>query len=123
MSAGEGSDDRSAGKRRLPMAGRDASGAQGSGGAHVPAFGPVDPARIRAGWEHRFVAAGARAEEMIDLYRELGFEVAADPVVTGGLVEGCATCFGGGGDEYRSIYTRRPANGPRESDSMTENPR
>lgn len=75
----------------------------------VGTFDPVDPERIRDGWEHRFVAAGARAEEMIDLYRELGFEVAADPVATARAVEGCAACFGDGAEQHRSIYTRRPA--------------
>lgn len=94
------------------MAGRDTGGAGAQAGASVARFDPVDPERIRAGWEHRFVASGARADEMIELYRELGFEVAADPLVTGGMVEGCATCFDAGGEEYRSIYTRRPERQP-----------
>lgn len=68
-----------------------------------------DPERIRAGWHHRFVAAGARADEMIALYRELGYEVASDPVRGGTAVEGCAACFGSGGEEHRAIYTRRPS--------------
>lgn len=74
-------------------------------------FAP-DAERIRAGWEHRFLAAGERAEEMIALYRELGFEVVADPVAPDGLVDGCATCFGAGSEAYRSIYTRRGPGSP-----------
>jgi len=69
-------------------------------------MGP-DPARLAAGWEHRFVAAGERAEEMVALYRELGFEVVADPVGGDGLDEGCSVCFAGE-VRYRAIYTRRP---------------
>lgn len=69
-----------------------------------------DPARIAEGWEHRFTAAGARAEEMIALYRELGFEVVADPVPGNAVDPGCDVCLSGS-LEYRVIYTRR--RGPR----------
>jgi len=71
-----------------------------------------DPERIRAGWVHRFVATGVRAEEMAELYRELGYEVAADPVVTHTLDGGCVVCLTSGGEQYLSIYTRRPAPDP-----------
>ena len=73
-----------------------------------------DPARLAEGWEHRFTAAGARAEEMISLYRELGFEVVADPVRREGVDPGCTVCLSGS-LEYRVIYTRRriPDGGPR----------
>ena len=33
-----------------------------------------DPARIAEGWERRFMAEGKRAQEMADLYGELGKE-------------------------------------------------
>jgi len=74
--------------------------------------GRPDPARLEAGWEHRFVAEGRRADEMIALYRELGFEVAADPVPTLDMRGGCAACFGSSTDSHRSIYTRRPQRAP-----------
>lgn len=66
-----------------------------------------DPARIAEGWEHRFVAAGERVDEMAALYRELGFEVVTDPVGGEGMDEGCSACFAGQ-VRYRAIYTRRP---------------
>jgi hypothetical protein len=69
---------------------------------------PANPARIEAGWELRFVAEGSRAEEMIALYRELGFEVAADPVPSELLATGCAECFTDTRLDHRSIYTRLP---------------
>jgi hemerythrin-like domain-containing protein len=81
---------------------RDTHAVSGMTGSTSP-----DPDRIQAGWEHRFVAAGARADEMIELYRQLGYEVAADPVRTHTLEDGCVACFTSGGESYQSIYTRR----------------
>jgi len=96
------------GGRRLPILDPRPEESSVSGGT---ARGPVntrpDPARIAAGWEYRFVAAGARAEEMIALYRELGYQVAADPVIGHDLEDGCQVCFASGGEQYWSIYTRR----------------
>lgn len=103
------------GRRRLPMIGRR----EDMSGSTEP-----DPARLRDGWEHRFVAAGARADEMVDLYRELGYEVVADPVMTHTLEDGCVACFSSGGEQYRSIYTRRTATGTDEprADTYEETP-
>lgn len=66
-----------------------------------------DPARIQDGWQHRFVAEGQRAEEMITLYRELGFDVVADVVRTKHEADECSVCFATTGERYRAIYTRR----------------
>ncbi|MEN8374384.1 MAG: hypothetical protein ABFS34_02935 [Gemmatimonadota bacterium] len=66
-----------------------------------------DPERLRAGWEHRFVADAERAREMVQLYLELGFEVAADPVRLDAAEGGCTACFEESDQGYRSIYTRR----------------
>jgi hemerythrin-like domain-containing protein len=79
-----------------------------------------DAKRTREGWEHRFVAVGARADEMIELYRELGYDVVADPVGGEGLLDGCSACFGSGPEPYRSIYTRRPEDAPHGSTNMSE---
>jgi hypothetical protein len=64
-----------------------------------------DPLRLADGWERRFVAAGERLEEMLDLYRKLGFEVVADPLPRAATEDGCAACLSGR-PEYRTIYTR-----------------
>ncbi len=67
-------------------------------------------ARDRDGWELRFVAEGRRAEEMIELYRELGFEVVADPVSVGGASDAgveCHGCRAASEDRFLAIYTRR----------------
>lgn len=79
-----------------------------------------DPARIRDGWEHRFVAEAERAREMVRLYGELGFEVAADVVQVDGSLGGCAACFGDSNQDYRSIYTRRRSDAT--SDRQTVHP-
>ena len=109
--------------RRLPTVGPARSAVPADAGGRRPTGGPAiagDPERIREGWEHRFVAAGARAEEMVALYRELGFEVVADPVPTEALTSGCTACFGVGGEEYRSIYTRRRDDASPRSESVSE---
>jgi hypothetical protein len=72
--------------------------------AHVAA----DPQRLADGWERRFVAEGARAEEMMDLYRRLGFEVAADPVIASDMHGDCADCQLLARFQFRTLYTRRP---------------
>lgn len=71
-------------------------------------LGP-DPARVAAGWTYRFVAVGERIDEMVSLYRELGFEVSADPIRSERLDDGCSTCFSAS-IEARALYTRRSAS-------------
>lgn len=67
-----------------------------------------DAGRVAAGWEYRFVADGARADESVGLYRELGFEVAADPVGEA-VSPDCADCQLVAALRFRAIYTRRPS--------------
>ena len=71
-----------------------------------------DPARIAAGWEPRFVADGARADEAVRLYRELGFEVVADPVTAEHLSPDCGDCRIVVALRFQMIYTRRPRARP-----------
>ena len=70
-------------------------------GEHVQA----DPARIAQGWTGRFIVDPRRAEEEVRLYRELGFEVVADPVDPAHMANDCRDCrllL-----EFKMIYTRR----------------
>ena len=71
-----------------------------------------DPARVADGWEPRFVADGARAEEAVRLYRELGFETVADPVVPGNLPGDCGDCAIVTALRFHMIYTRRRTSRP-----------
>ncbi len=68
-------------------------------------FAP-DPARLAQGWTYRFVTDGARAEEHADSYRDLGFEVALDPVGEAAS-PACRECRLVAMLHFRAIYTRR----------------
>lgn len=70
-----------------------------------------DPARIADGWERRFIADSARAEEAIQLYEGLGFEVAADPIRPDEMGEDCDDCQLLALMKFRTIYTRRKPTG------------
>jgi hypothetical protein len=75
---------------------------------------PPDPARVAAGWERRFIADAARAEEVMALYADLGYEVAADLIRPQDLPDDCEDCLLVALMEYRIIYTRR-LSAPRET--------
>jgi len=57
------------------------------------------------GWVERFTASGARLEEALETYRELGLEVKTVPVNELGL-DGCTTCFDDPADQTMMIFTR-----------------
>jgi hypothetical protein len=67
-----------------------------------------DPARVAQGWERRFIADGARCDEAMRLYAELGFEVCADPLTPEQLAGECEECRLLMELQFRTIYTRRP---------------
>lgn len=60
---------------------------------------------VADGWEERFTASGARLEEALETYRELGLEVKTVPVNELGL-DGCTTCFDDPADRTMMIFTR-----------------
>ena len=61
---------------------------------------------IKEGWEKRFAADEPRLSEMVDQYKELGFEVLLEP--SDPLSEECTACIKdpGFGDRCKTIYTR-----------------
>ncbi len=65
-----------------------------------------DPARIAAGWERRFITDAARSKEMLELYRQLGYEVCADPVRPEELLDDCQGCAVVAESQFVTIYTR-----------------
>ena len=65
-----------------------------------------DPDRLAAGWQRRFIADRARAEEAIRLYEDLGFEVCADPLQPEALAGGCEDCQLLMLLQFKTIYTR-----------------
>lgn len=67
----------------------------------------ADPARIAAGWERRFIADAKRAEEAMQLYAELGYEVCADPVTADQVDSDCEDCRLVMLLRFKTIYTRK----------------
>lgn len=65
-----------------------------------------DPARVAAGWQRRFITDATRSEEMLGLYRELGYEVCADPVKPEELLDDCQGCRVVVESQFVTIYTR-----------------
>jgi hypothetical protein len=59
----------------------------------------------KEGWEKRFTTDEPRLSEMVEQYKELGFEVLLEPVDTSS--EECTSCITAFSDRYRTIYTRR----------------
>ena len=59
----------------------------------------------KEGWKKRFTIDEPRLSEMVEQYKELGFEVLLEPVDASS--EGCTTCIEAFRDRYKSIYTRR----------------
>jgi hypothetical protein len=66
----------------------------------------ADPRLVAEGWEARFLADPARCEEAVTLYRELGFEVRAEPVPAEQLGPYCVGCQVAVCRGYNLIYTR-----------------
>jgi hypothetical protein len=66
-----------------------------------------DPARIADGWERRFIADAQRAQEAMDLYSQLGYEVCADSVSPEEVGEDCGDCQLLAALQFKIIYTRR----------------
>jgi len=61
----------------------------------------------KEGWEKRFTTDEPRLSEMVEQYKDLGFEVLLEPVDP--QAEDCTTCLTDTAfsDHYRTIYTRR----------------
>ena len=65
-----------------------------------------DPERRAKGWERRFIADEARVAEMVELYRDLGFETAVDPIRPADVDEVCGECRLVTQRRLQVIYTR-----------------
>ncbi|MGQ9507844.1 MAG: hypothetical protein ACUVTN_00440 [Thermodesulfobacteriota bacterium] len=57
------------------------------------------------GWEKRFTMDEPRLSEMVEQYRELGFEVLIEPVDPSS--EDCMSCLERDPNRYKTIYTRK----------------
>jgi hypothetical protein len=61
----------------------------------------------KQGWEKRFTIDEPRLSEMVEQYKELGFEVLLEPVDSS--AEECTSCITAFPDLYKTIYTRKRA--------------
>lgn len=76
-----------------------------------------DPELVAAGWERRFTADGRRAQEMVELYTQLGYEVHLEPVRADDFEDECEQCTLLALLAFVTIYTRSPAHNPDTSSS------
>ena len=58
----------------------------------------------KEGWEKRFTIDEPRLSDMLEQYRELGFEVLLEPVDLSS--EECTSCIAVDPKRYKTIYTR-----------------
>lgn len=59
----------------------------------------------KEGWGKRFTIDEPRLSEMVEQYRELGFEVLLEPVDLSS--EECTSCIAVDPKRYKTIYTRQ----------------
>jgi hypothetical protein len=58
------------------------------------------------GWVRQFTADEPRLSEAVGEYKELGFDVLAEPIDSAELGGECASCLMADCDRYKVIYTR-----------------
>lgn len=59
------------------------------------------------GWQRMTTIDEPRLSELVELYRELGFEVLLRPVSREELAEDCLDCYLAQPERFRTIYVRR----------------
>lgn len=74
-----------------------------------------DPELIAAGWVRRFLADPKRAQEAMEMYTDLGFEVMAKKLSPDDFGPMCGECGASVCHSYVVVYTRKPRDGERES--------
>ncbi|MDZ7343188.1 MAG: hypothetical protein ONA90_01605 [candidate division KSB1 bacterium] len=75
--------------------------------SNVPGcISPPDPKLIAEGWERRFIADAKRAQDAIEMYGELGYDVRLAPVNATALSEACSGCLIAF-TQFRAVYTRK----------------
>jgi hypothetical protein len=66
-----------------------------------------DPALVAEGWERRFTSDAQRAQEAIELYTQLGYEVRAEPLLPEQFSGECEGCHSQDISKFKTIYTRK----------------
>jgi hypothetical protein len=66
---------------------------------------PVNPL-IQQGWERQVTLDEPRLSEVVEMYREIGFDVRIAPFDPDSE-SGCMECMQSSAERYQTIYTRR----------------
>ncbi len=77
-----------------------------------PRHGPReegDPRLLAEGWARRFVADAQRAQEALELFTGMGYEVFLDPVGPADLHEDCEHCRLARLLGFKTVYVRKPS--------------
>ncbi|MBI3160200.1 MAG: hypothetical protein HYZ26_11440 [Chloroflexi bacterium] len=74
--------------------------------AHFPHSAAVDPRLLAEGWKPRFATDSERAEEAVEIYRQLGFEIRRERIPTQAFADVCRACALAAACSYVMIYTR-----------------
>jgi hypothetical protein len=69
-----------------------------------------DPELVAQGWERRFTADPQRAQEAMELYAQLGYDVRVEPVRSVELADNCEGCYSTVALGSKTIYTRKKTN-------------
>ncbi len=90
-------------------AGGQAAKQDKAGAKRVPAEQQLqaDSELISEGWERRFIADARRAEEAMELYEQLGYEVRVEPAQGAELGDDCDDCQLMLLLQFKTIYTRK----------------
>lgn len=74
----------------------------------------IEDELIQYGWEKRFVASEPRLTEMVEMYKEIGFEVHLEPLPSKEEMDvqnceesGCTACFDVDRERYKIIFTKQ----------------
>jgi hypothetical protein len=71
-------------------------------------------ALVSEGWQRRFITDVDRADEAVEVYSKLGFDVYVEPVLANELGGECSECALVATCQFRTIYTREKALPARE---------
>ena len=66
----------------------------------------IEETLIREGWEKQATYDDPRLSEMVEMYRQIGFEVHLEPFKAENE-DGCTGCMQSTPDLYKTIYTRK----------------
>ncbi|MDP6109243.1 MAG: hypothetical protein QGF71_04105 [Rhodospirillales bacterium] len=67
---------------------------------------PHNPALVAEGWEFRCNTDDSRLNDVVDTYKELGYEIHLQPVNLNGLSSDCGGCAGLLA-KFQAVYTRK----------------